>query len=171
MPCRSGWAAPIFLQLFESQRGVPTGPEQIMITNGGQQALSLLAALLGPGGRVAVETPTYPGALEAFHEAGAVPVPVGFDGFEATIQQHRPAFAYVIRTSHNPTGTTLSALRRRRLADIAATAGVNLIEDEVLADLTFPGQPPPPPIAISDPATVIGIGSRSKTVWGGLRVG
>ncbi|GAA5130143.1 PLP-dependent aminotransferase family protein [Pseudonocardia adelaidensis] len=155
-------------------RGLPTTPEQIMITGGGQQALSLLAAvLLGPGGRVVVEAPTYPGALETFHEAGAVPVPlpVGLDGFETAVRQHRPALAYVIPANHNPTGATLPPLRRRRLAEIAATAGVPVIEDEVLADLTFPGRTPPPPLAGFAPATVISVGSLSKAVWGGLRVG
>lgn len=157
-----------------STRGVPTAPERIMITSGGQQALSLLAAVLvGPGGRVAVETPTYPGALEAFHEAGAVPVPlpVGLDGFETAVRQHQLALAYVIPTNHNPTGATLPSLHRRRVAEIAASVGVPVIEDEVLAELTFPGETPPPPLAESEPTTVISVGSLSKTVWGGLRVG
>lgn len=157
-----------------SARGVPTGPEQIMITGGGQQALSFLAVvLIGTGGQVVVETPTYPGALEAFHEVGAVPVPlpVGLGGFEDAVRQHRPTLAYVIPTNHNPTGATLSALRQRRLAEIASTAGVPVVEDEVLAELTFPGRTPPPPLATYGPATVISVGSLSKTVWGGLRVG
>lgn len=157
-----------------SARGVPTEPEQIMVTGGGQQALSFLAAvLLGTGGRVAVEAPTYPGALEAFHEAGAVPVPlpVGLDGFETVVRQHQLALAYVIPTHHNPTGATLPPMRRRRLAELAATAGVPVIEDEVLAELAFSGRTPPPPLAVSGPQTVISVGSLSKTVWGGLRVG
>lgn len=155
-------------------RGIPTSAEQIMITNGGQQAIALLATcLLRPGDQVAVEAPTYPGALEAYREAGAVPVPhgLGLDGFDKTVRERRPALAYVIATNHNPTGTTMPALRRSRLADTAASADVPIVEDEVLADLTFPGHEVPPPIASHRRATVISVGSLSKTVWGGLRVG
>lgn len=155
------------------ERGLPTTPEQIMVTGGGQQALSLLAAVLvRPGGRVAVETPTYPGALEAFREEGAVPLPlpVGLDGLDAAVRNHPLALAYVIPTNHNPTGSTLAALRRRRLVETAVAAGVPVVEDEVLADLVFPGREAPSPLAGHDP-TVVSVGSMSKSVWGGMRVG
>jgi DNA-binding transcriptional MocR family regulator len=155
------------------ERGLPTTPEQILVTGGGQQALSLLAAaLLRPGGRVVVERPTYPGALEAFREQGGVPLPlpVGLDGFADVIRESRPTLAYVIPSNHNPTGTTLTALRRRRIAEGAAGANIPVIEDEVLADLTFPGRSSPPPLATHS-ATIISVGSLSKTVWGGLRLG
>ncbi|MFF2087189.1 PLP-dependent aminotransferase family protein [Nocardia sp. NPDC058176] len=149
-------------------RGVPTDPAQILVTGGGQQALSLLArALLRPGDRVLVEAPTYPGALEAFREVAALPRtgPVGLGTVTPA------ALAYVVATNQNPTGTVLSALARRRLVESARTAGVPLIDDEVLAELGFPGtDPPPPPLAAYD-ASVISIGSLSKIVWGGLRVG
>ncbi|MBF6210625.1 PLP-dependent aminotransferase family protein [Nocardia puris] len=149
-------------------RGVPTDPEQILVTGGGQQALSLLArVLLRPGDRVLVEAPTYPGALEAFREAGAVPrtAPVGLGKVDAA------ALAYVVATCQNPTGAVLSAPARRFLVESARKSGVALIDDEVLADLTFPGtEPPPPPLAHYDPS-VISVGSLSKIVWGGLRVG
>jgi DNA-binding transcriptional MocR family regulator len=155
------------------ERGLPTAPGQILITGGGQQALSLLAAtLIRPGDRVAVETPTYPGALEAFREIGTKPLPlsVGLDGLESAIRNIRPALAYVIPTNHNPTGTTLSALRRERLTEIVRREEIPVIEDEVLADLSFPGRIPPPPLATFD-AAVISVGSISKTVWGGMRLG
>jgi DNA-binding transcriptional MocR family regulator len=155
------------------QLGVPTDPEQIMVTNGGQQALSLLARLLvRPGDRVLTEAPAYPGALEAFREAAAVlrPLPVGLDGFEGAAAQYRPAVGYVIASCHNPTGAVLPAVARRRLAAAAAAAGVLLIDDEVLADLVFPGQERPHPVAAYGDA-VISVGSLSKIVWGGLRVG
>ncbi len=155
------------------RRGVPTRPEQILITNGGQQALSLLArAFLAPGDRVLVEAPTYPGALEAFREQAALPqgLPVGLGGFGAAVREHRPAMAYVIAAFHNPTGAVLSALEGRRLAENAAAAGVPLVDDEVLCDLGFPGRQAPPPLAAHSDA-VISVGSLSKTVWGGLRVG
>jgi DNA-binding transcriptional MocR family regulator len=155
------------------RRGVPTTPDQVLVTTGGQQALSLLArALLRPGDRVLVEAPTYPGALEVFREEAAVlrALPVGLTGFAAAAAEHRPVLAYVIATFHNPTGAVLPALPRRRLAETAAAAGVVLVDDEVLADLGFPGeQVPPPLVAYND--QVITVGSLSKVVWGGLRIG
>jgi DNA-binding transcriptional MocR family regulator len=152
--------------------GIRTGPERILVTGGGQQALSLLArALLAPGDRVLVEGPTYPGALEAFREQAALPVclPVGLGGLAAAVRRHRVAAAYVVPTFHNPTGSVLPAPERRALAR-AAAAGVALIEDEVPSDLGFPGAAPPPPLA-AHADTVISVGSLSKNVWGGLRIG
>ncbi|GAB3964229.1 PLP-dependent aminotransferase family protein [Actinoallomurus acanthiterrae] len=154
-------------------RGVPTDPDQILVTNGAQQALSLLArAFTRPGDRVLVEAPTYPGALEAFRDEAAVlrGLPVGLDGFQHAVREHRPALAYVISTFHNPTGAVLPALARRRLAETAAATGVPLIDDEVVADPPFPGEQIPPPMAAYGDA-VISIGSLSKIVWGGLRIG
>jgi DNA-binding transcriptional MocR family regulator len=154
-------------------RGIPTKSDQILITTGGQQALSLLArALLRPGDRVLLEAPTYPGALEAFREEAAVlrTLPVGLPGFAAAVAEHRPALAYVIATFHNPTGAVLPALQRRRLAETAAETGVLLVDDEALAELGFPDEQAPPPLAEYHDQ-VITIGSLSKVIWGGLRVG
>ena len=154
-------------------RGIRTGPEQIAVTNGGQQALSLLArALLAPGDRVLVEGPTYPGALEAFREQAAVPcsLPVGLAGLAAATRGQRAAMAYVISTFHNPTGSVLSPLDRQALVHAAAAAGVSLVDDEVPSDLGFPGVPVPPALASYDRA-VISVGSLSKSIWGGLRIG
>jgi DNA-binding transcriptional MocR family regulator len=154
-------------------RGIRTGPGRILVTGGAQQALSLLArALLAPGDRVLVEAPTYPGALEAFGEQAAVPRsgPPGLGGLAAAARRHRIAVAYAIPTFHNPTGAVLSPLARRALVHAAAAAGVPLIDDEVLSDLAFPRVQAPPPLAAYDDA-VISVGSLSKSVWGGLRVG
>jgi len=156
-----------------ADRGVPTTPDQILVTNGGQQALSLLAhALLSPGDQVLVEAPTYPGALEAFREKGAVlrGLSVGLEGFEVAVRERRPAAAYVIPTYQNPTGSVLPPLARERLARSAAAADVPLIEDEVPADLGFPGTTRPTPLAAFS-ETVITVGSLSKSIWGGLRIG
>jgi DNA-binding transcriptional MocR family regulator len=156
-----------------TRRGIRTGPERILVTNGAQQALSLLArAFLTPGARILVEAPTYQGALEAFRDAAAVlcALPVGLRGLEAAVRRYRPALAYVISTFHNPTGSVLSPLARRRLAETAAAAGVPLIDDEVLTDLGFPGEQAPPSLA-AYVDSVISVGSLSKIVWAGLRVG
>ncbi|PRX45432.1 DNA-binding transcriptional MocR family regulator [Prauserella shujinwangii] len=159
-------------------RGLPTDPGQILVTSGGQQALSLLAGVLvGPGDRVLVEAPTYPGALEVFRQSAATlrGVPTGADGLDldATLRalRDRPSAAYLVLTHHNPTGSVLPNLARRRLAETAAELGVPLIDDEVLADLAFDGPPPPPLAAFAPEGTGITIGSLSKSVWGGLRVG
>lgn len=153
-----------------TDRGTPTSAEQILITNGGQQALSLLARVfVAPGDVVLVEAPTYPGALETFHEhAGLLQtLPVGLPGFEAAIRARRPALAYVVPSFHNPTGSVLTALQRRSLAAAAARGDVPLIEDEITTDLGFPGTDVPR----AGPDSVMSIGSLSKVVWGGLRVG
>src|SRR6202021_3898918 len=99
-------------------------------------------------------------ALGAFPDAGAGPraLPVGLSGLEMAPRQHRPALASVISPFHNPTGSVLSPLARRTLAESAAATGVPLIDDEVLADLGFPGGQAPPPLGA--PAdTVISVGS------------
>ncbi|MGW5922446.1 aminotransferase-like domain-containing protein [Nocardia fluminea] len=154
-------------------RGLPTEAGQILVTAGGQQALSLLArAYLRPGDRVVVEAPTYPGALEAFRAEAAVVsgLPAGLHGFAGAIRDLRPALAYVTPTYQNPRGSVLSTLVRRSLAETSAAAGIPLIDDEVLAELGFPGQETPRPLALFAD-TVLTIGSLSKSVWGGLRIG
>lgn len=165
-------------------RGVPTGPEQILVTTGAQQGLSLLTRLLvAPGDGVLVEAPTYPGALDLFREAAAElhPVAVGTDGVDVTeairvMDRHRPSLAYVIPRFQNPTGTVLPPLQGRRLVEAAQALGVPLVDDEVLADLAFEDgfEPDPaqkPAVPLSAYGEVIGVGSLSKVVWGGLRIG
>ncbi|MEV7277050.1 PLP-dependent aminotransferase family protein [Streptomyces sp. NPDC093111] len=158
-------------------RGVPTGPEQILVTTGAQQGIGLLTRLLvAPGDAVLVEAPTYPGALDLFREAAAVPrpVPVGPAGLDVAaavgvLERHRPALAYVVPHLHNPTGTVLPPLLGRRLVEAAEAYGVPLVEDEVLSELRFDGDAVPP--LSSYGREVIGVGSLSKCVWGGLRTG
>ncbi|WP_163506322.1 PLP-dependent aminotransferase family protein [Fodinicola acaciae] len=154
-----------------SRRGVPTEPADVLVTNGGQQALSLLArAFVRPGDRVVLEAPTYPGALETLREQAPVfrALPPGLPGFRGVVGKERPALAYVIPTFHNPTGFVLSTLERQRLAAEAEAAGVPLVADDVPADLAFPGEQTPP---LMTGAAVINLGSLSKSVWGGLRIG
>ncbi|MBP2184995.1 aminotransferase-like domain-containing protein [Amycolatopsis magusensis] len=157
-----------------TRRGVPTTPEQILVTTGGQQALSLISQLfLSPGDEVLVQTPTYPGALELFRAAAAVlrTAPAGVDGWAAALAGSRPRLAYLNPTHHNPTGHTLSALARRRIVETAAAQGLPLIDDTVLNGLSFEDGEPPDLAAFARPGAVLTVGSMTKTVWGGVRTG
>lgn len=153
--------------------GVPTDPAQIVVTNGSQQGISLLTRLLiTPGDRVLVEAPTYPGALEAFRAGGAelVPLQVGMADLPSSIAARPAALAYLVATHHNPTGRLLAALPGERLARAADAAAMWLIDDRSLGDLVFPGGRTPKPLA-AHAERVITLGSLSKVVWGGLRIG
>jgi DNA-binding transcriptional MocR family regulator len=152
-------------------RGIPTTPEEILVTTGGQQALALLTRLfVEPGDTVVVQGPTYPGALELFRAAAAVldPVPGDDVAVWTAALAARPRLAYLNPTNHNPTGTTMSALTRRRLVEVAAGHGVPLIDDEVLAGLSFDGSHP---LGFAAYGPALTVGSFSKAVWGGLRTG
>ena len=124
-------------------RGLPTEPDEIMVTTGALHAIGLiLATYTQPGDRVLVEQPTYHGALSAITTAGARPVPVAMtdDGWEldaihAAVRQLAPNLAYLIPDNHNPTGMTLSEAGRRRLAHIIAETRTRAIVDETIADM------------------------------------
>ncbi|SFS46447.1 PLP-dependent aminotransferase family protein [Saccharopolyspora flava] len=159
-------------------RGLPTNPEQIMITNGAQHAFALvLRALVSPGERVLIEHPTYPNAIEALRAHGVTPVavPMTDDGWDldllaATLRQTSPRLAYLIPDFQNPTGVLLDAEGRERLARALARTCTNAVIDETLLDIDLTGRQAPPPIA-SFTDRVITIGSAGKSFWGGLRLG
>lgn len=159
-------------------RGLPTNPEQILVTNGAQHAFALvLRALVAPGERVLVEHPTYPNAVEALRGHGVTPVavPMTDDGWDlellnATLRQTAPRLAYLIPDFHNPTGVRLDAEGRSRLATTLARNCTNAVIDETLIDIDLTGAEPPPPMA-SFTERAITIGSAGKSFWGGLRLG
>ena len=162
-----------------TRAGLPSRPEEILITQGAQEAISLAAAaLLGPGRSVVLEDPTYLGAIDLFAATGArlVPVQVGAEGIRiddlrAAVVREAPSLIYLMPSFQNPTGILTPESRRRELARLAAERGVPILEDEALADLDH-GTPPPPPIAAFAPgAPIFTAGSLSKLMWGGLRVG
>lgn len=166
-------------------RGLPTTPDQIMVTIGAQHAIALLSrALIGRGDRAVTEVPIYPHAYEALRAAGArlVPVPVAphdvdddLDDREETvglvqaIRHSNPVMAYVIPDFQNPTGRTMSRVSRARVLDAAARQGTVVVADETTAELSIDRPGHFPPMAADGPAVLIG--SVGKTVWGGLRVG
>ncbi|MFI2712596.1 PLP-dependent aminotransferase family protein [Micromonospora sp. NPDC018662] len=163
-----------------TERGLPTSPEQIMVTSGTQHALDLVLRLaLSPGGGVLVESPTYPNALAALAARRARIATHGLsdDGWDAdlllgSLRQTRPKLAYVIPEFHNPTGHLMAADLRERLVGAAHAAGTDLVVDESFVDLPLDGTPLPPPVAVFDRhSRVISIGGMSKPYWGGLRIG
>ncbi|WP_082717100.1 PLP-dependent aminotransferase family protein [Microterricola viridarii] len=162
-------------------RGLPTQPEQIMVTIGAQHAIALLSrALVGRGDRALIEQPTYPHAYEALRAAGArlVPVSVMSDaaergletaGFEQAIRQSNPAMAYLMPDFHNPTGRSLDEGQRERILAAAAKQGTVVVADETTAELNIDRPDTPLPMAAFGDAVLVG--SIGKTVWGGLRIG
>lgn len=160
-------------------RGLPTAPEQILVTNGAQQATALAAAAVAArGGTVIVDDPTSVGALDAFAAAELQPlgIPVGADGLDldllrAAARRGRAQLAYVSATFQNPTGVVMTTPARRALVNLATELRLPLVEDMSLADLALRGPAPMPLAAVDTQALVMTIGSLSNIVWGGLRVG
>jgi DNA-binding transcriptional MocR family regulator len=159
--------------------GLPTVADQVLITTGAHQAIGLAAALyLQPGDAVAIEDPTYPGAIDIFAQARArlLSVPVtadgaGVDRLAEIVAREAPRLIYVIPSFQNPTGALMPEPRRRALARLAAETGTVVVEDLTFADLDH-GTPPPPPVAALLPgAPILAVGSLDKLVWGGLRTG
>ena len=171
---------------YLAARGLATDPAQVLVTQGALHAWDLaLRTFARPGDRVLLETPTYPGALDAVRAHGCIPigVPVGEDGWDlallrAALRDARPVLGYVIPDFQNPTGFRASAAQRAVVARAARAAGTLLVSDESLAELVLepnhagdPGDPAPS-LAAGDPGTgVLAVGSLSKPVWGGLRTG
>ncbi|MGW7462426.1 MocR-like transcription factor YczR [Streptomyces sp. NPDC054797] len=165
-----------------TRRGLPTRPEQILVTAGAQQAFALVVGLLcRAGDRVVTENPTYANALDALRHArlrtGSIAVSdAGWDMeiAESTLRQLVPRLAYVIPDFHNPTGALMPPEQRMRLLAATRATGTWLVVDETIADIAL-DVPAPAPLASLGPRGgadhVITIGSLSKTHWGGLRVG
>ncbi|MQY11839.1 Histidinol-phosphate aminotransferase [Streptomyces sp. RB5] len=166
-------------------RGVPTMPEQIMITTGAMGAMAALIRLFtGGGDRIAVDSPSYANILQLMREEGARLVPVamgeGLTGWDLPmwrriLRDAAPRLAYVIADFHNPTGALATAEQRRALVEAARSAGTALIADETMLEISLDDGPGelPPAMCSFDPAgsTVVTVGSASKAFWAGLRIG
>jgi 2-aminoadipate transaminase len=160
-------------------RGAEIDASDILITNGAQQGIDLVARVfVDPGDIVLTEAPTFMDALRVFrsHEAEPVGVPVDDEGLVvaelANILERlpkRPKFLYTIPTYQNPMGVTMSVARRRALLDLAAKWDLVIVEDDPYGDLSFDG-PPVPALKALDPE-VIFLGTFSKILAPGLRVG
>jgi 2-aminoadipate transaminase len=162
-----------------TRRGVPASPEQVLITAGSQQGIDLVGkALIDPGDVVVVEAPSYLAALQCFstYEARFEAVPsdaegMRVDALERVLQKTRPKLIYLVPTFQNPCGTTLSLERRGRIARLAAEHGITVLEDDPYCELRYRGAALPPVVALAPDAPVIHLGSFSKTLAPGLRLG
>jgi 2-aminoadipate transaminase len=134
---------------------VSVNPENILITSGSQQALDFIGRLfINPGDHIVVESPTYLGALQAWNAYGAqyIAVPADENGMIVDELEKAlrvgPKFIYVLPNFQNPTGTTLSLERRRRLVELADQYGVPIVEDDPYGKLRFEGEHLPPVVSI-----------------------
>ncbi|MEG2629245.1 MAG: PLP-dependent aminotransferase family protein [Comamonas sp.] len=155
-------------------------PDQVLITTGSQQALDLIGKVfLDKDSRMLVETPTYLGALQAFAPQEPIAVSVATDDEGILIDDFvaqagsgadKARLAYVLPNFQNPTGRTMSEARRAALVAKAAELNIPLIEDNPYGDLWFEEEPPLP-LAARNPDGVIYMGSFSKVLAPGLRLG
>jgi DNA-binding transcriptional MocR family regulator len=158
--------------------------EHLMIVAGSTHAVDLLARLYGrSAGVVLVESPTYADALHVFHdhqlevcavamdEEGLIPSALEQQVARLRARGKTPAFLYTVPTFHNPTGRTLPEARRVEILRIAESAGFMIVEDDVYRDLSFEGRVPASFYALARGRQVVSVGSFSKTLAPGLRLG
>ncbi len=160
--------------------GVQVEPEDICVTNGGQEALLLaLSAVASPGNVIAVETPTYHGVLELIDSLGMLAVEVEtcpeegvtLSELERTFQSHDVAACVFSTTLGNPLGVTLPECDRRRLLTLLRQYDVSLVDDDVYGDLRFDRERPIPAQFLGGDARAMTCGSFSKTAASGYRIG
>ncbi len=162
-----------------ASQGLQTRPENVLVTAGSQQAISLVCQfLLQPGDTILVESPTYSGALDLFRALNFKIISVPMDGqgmqveaLEKLLQQHHPKLIYTIPNFHNPTGTCLNGARRRQLIILADRYNIPILEDDFVGDLRYDGRAQPALKALDPGGRVIYASTFSKMLMPGLRVG
>jgi 2-aminoadipate transaminase len=167
-----------------AEEGMRADPDGMIVTTGGQQVIDLVAkTLIDPGDVVICEAPTYPGAVPVFssYEADVVQIEMDSDGMridllEETLEQlerekRRPKFIYTVPTFQNPAGVTLSEPRRRRLVQIAREKELLVLEDNPYGLLRYEGEPLPPLFALDGGEYVLYLGTFSKILSPGIRLG
>uniref|UniRef100_UPI003B3BD68D MocR-like transcription factor YczR n=1 Tax=Pseudactinotalea sp. TaxID=1926260 RepID=UPI003B3BD68D len=162
---------------FEA-RGLPTGPDQILVTPGALSAAAIVMhALTGRGDRVLIEDPAYPNIPRALRGGGArlVPNPLDIDGWDleataAVVHRSKARAAYLVPDFQNPTGHLMTGEQRERYAAALAAADTIPVVDEAAQQLLLDEGEMPPPFAVFHPQTIT-LGSASKIYWGGLRLG
>jgi len=168
-----------------ARRGIDADDDEVTLANGATHAIdSVCRAVLDPGDVLVVEAPTFMGALGVFrtHGADVVTAPVDDDGMDVDALADRlaarrdrgapdPTLLYTIPNFQNPTGTTMPADRRRRLLELAAEYDFAVLEDDAYGDLRYDGDPAPPLRALDEDGRVLRVGTFSKTVAPGVRLG
>lgn len=168
------------LASWYAARGLPTEPDQLVITSGALSALNVVGrALLSPGDRVLVESPTYANAIGALRGAGGrlTGLSLGADGsgwdqapLDRALTTAAPRMAFLIPDFHNPTGRLVADDDRARVAAALRRRGCVPVVDETLVELNLDGVAMPAPFA-THAGSAITLGSASKSFWGGLRLG
>ena len=163
-----------------ARAGTSLGAANVVLANGSAGALERLARqLLAPGQVVAVEEVSYPGALASFRACGARLAPVRVDEHGLDVEHLEslltggtpaPSVLYTISTCQSPTGSVLSPERRTRLAELASRTGLTVIQDDTYGEILFDPRGTRPLIGLA-PDRVIHVGSFSKTLAPGLRLG
>ncbi|MCU4743300.1 PLP-dependent aminotransferase family protein [Natronoglomus mannanivorans] len=176
---------PEFVAERARTRGIDCDAEQIELTDGATRAIDAVShAFLDSGDTLFTEAPTFPGTLAVFRNYGVdiVGCPLDRDGLdvdalERELRERRedgrslPTLFYTIPTFQNPTGTTLSLERRRRLLELAAEYDFVVLEDDAYGDLRYDGEDVPPLAALDEWGRVVHVGTVSKTVAPGVRIG
>jgi 2-aminoadipate transaminase len=164
--------------------GMLPDPEDVIVTTGGQQAIDLICkALVDPGDAVICEAPTYPGAIPVFCSYQADTIQIECDGkgmrieeLEATLERldvegRKPKLIYTVPSFQNPAGVTMSLERRRRLVELARSRELLIVEDSPYGLLRFGGEALPPLYQLDGGDFVIYIGTFSKILSPGIRLG
>jgi 2-aminoadipate transaminase len=164
--------------------GMGVDPEDVVVTTGGQQVIDLVTkTLIDPGDVVIAEGPTYPGAVPVFcaYQANVVQVDMDADGMridllEETLDRleregRRPKFVYTVPSFQNPAGVTMSLPRRRRLVEVAHERELLVLEDNPYGLLRYEGDPPPPLYSLDGGVYVMYLGTFSKILSPGIRLG
>jgi len=174
----------VLLEKLARDQGIVAGPENVLITAGGSQALALvLDAFVDWGDPVITEQPTWMGAVRAFANVGAVPVPVPVDdegtdvvALERELVRLRDAgtrakLIYLITNFQNPTGVSTTEARRRRIVELAQEHGTLIFEDDAYHDLRYGGERIPTIYAMDDSGSTMYMGTFSKIMGAGMRLG
>src|SRR5213076_1976633 len=164
--------------------GTEVDPQDVLVTTGGQQVIDLVCkAFIDPGDVIVAEAPTYPGAVPAFsaYQADVVQIAVDAEGMrvdelEATLARleregRRPKFIYTVPNFQNPAGVTLSLPRRKRLVEVAHERELIVLEDNPYGLLRYEGEPLPTLRSLDGGAFVIYLGTFSKILSPGIRIG
>jgi 2-aminoadipate transaminase len=167
-----------------AEEGMKADPEDMIVTTGGQQVIDLVTKILvDPGDVVICEAPTYPGAVPVFssYEADVVQIEMDSDGMRVDLleealdrlegERRRPKFVYTVPTFQNPAGVTLSEPRRRRLVELARDRELLVLEDNPYGLLRYEGDPLPPLFALDGGEYVLYLGTFSKILSPGIRLG